>query len=50
MFSRQYDWFTAFAAQHALPVSTDCWEGRHDFLFWDPAIRRILGWFKSLMD
>ena len=45
MFDRQYRWFTAFAKSHGLPVTAACWQGAHDFGFWDPAVQRMFEWF-----
>lgn len=50
MYADQYLWFKAFAAENRLPVETDEWDGGHDFLFWDPAVRRMLAWFKQQMN
>lgn len=50
MFDTQYDRFVQFASEHALPVTADCFAGGHDFAFWDPAIRRILQWFRQQLD
>lgn len=49
MFSRQYARFVAFAEKNSLPVIAEKSPGGHDFMFWDPAIRRILGWFRTMI-
>lgn len=50
MYREQYLWFKAFAEENSLPVETASWEGRHDFLFWDPAVRRMLQYFRTKME
>lgn len=46
MYVEQFLWFKRFAEQNNLPVETASWEGQHDFLFWDPAVRRMLQYFQ----
>lgn len=50
MYEAQYLWFQQFAREHGLPVSFASWEGKHDFLFWDPAVQRMFAWFKQQME
>ncbi len=47
MFDSQYGWMTKFAEEHGLPVAAKSWAGAHDFGFWDPAVRTMLGWFRE---
>ena len=49
MYREQFLWFKAFAKENGLPVETASWEGKHDFLFWDPAVRRMLQFFRAQM-
>lgn len=50
MYADQYLWFKGFAADNGLPVETDQWPGVHDFAFWDPAVQRMLKWFRAHLD
>lgn len=50
MYEEQYLWFKQFAREHDLPVEFASWEGKHDFLFWDPAVRRMLAWFRNQLE
>lgn len=48
LFPCQFDEFAAFAEEFRLPAVVEAWDdGKHDFDFWEPAMKRAMNWLAS---
>lgn len=48
LFPHQFPDFAAFAAEFCLPAIVEAWDGgKHDFEFWEPAMKRAMIWLAS---
>lgn len=48
LYPEQFDKFIAFVKKHDLPVLYEKWQNcRHDFEFWEPAMKRSMTWLAS---
>ncbi len=48
LYPYQYNRFVRFAERHELPAVCEAWEkGRHDFDFWEPAMKKAMTWLNS---
>lgn len=48
LYLSQYERFVSFANKLSLPAVCEAWEGgRHDFEFWEPAMKKAMEWLKQ---
>ena len=48
LYLSQYERFVSFANKFSLPAVCEAWEGgRHDFEFWEPAMKKAMEWLKQ---
>ncbi len=48
LFPYQFPDFLSFAEEYRLPVTANAWDGgKHDFEFWEPAMKQAMTWLAS---